>query len=291
MPSTDDLMLADLRLQAESMAGVEALPRRHDGEPVFDEPWQGRAVAVAVETVAGLDLSWEEFRRRLIAAIGDDPHRHYYESWLIALEGLISDHQLASADDIDAHRMVAASYRTTEDATDDLEVFPVAVDEPVLLAVLTDVFVDHWRSIRFGLLIQGAVFELAATRQPTLTMRDGYLTIDLGESHLHLCIGEHRGHPNRPVPPQLSRAQRCAHAELQRQSIDGAPTTWMFRMFNGSGEQMLTVLLPNPFLGDDDTLLDEPDWSRLELWDLLRNRFLGLPPDPVDRSGRDFAHP
>lgn len=291
MASTDDLMLADLRHQAEMMDGVEALPRRDDGEPVFDEPWQGRAVAVAVETIAGLDLSWDEFRRRLIAAIGDDPHRHYYESWLIALEGVIADHQLASADDIDTHRMAAASYRTTEDTTDDLEVFPVAADEETLHALLTEVFVDQWRAIRFGLLIQGAVYELAAPRAPTLTMLDGYLTIDLGDSHLHLCIGEHRGHPERPVDPRLARARRCAHAELQRQWIDGAPTTWMFRMFNGSGDQMLTVLLPNPFLGDDNTLLDEPDWSRLELWDRLRDRFLGLPPDPVDRNGPEFAHP
>jgi nitrile hydratase accessory protein len=283
-------MLADLRLQAETMAGVEALPRRGDGEPVFDEPWQGRAVAVAVETVAGLDLSWEEFRRRLIAAIGDDPHRHYYESWLVALEGLISDHQLVSDDDIDAHRMVAASYHTTEDTTDDLEVFPVAVDEPTLHAILTELFVDQWRAIRFGLLIQGAVYELAAARPATLTMLDGYLTIDLGDSHLRLCVGDHRGRPDRPVDPRLARARRCAHAELQRRWIAGAPTTWMFRMFNGNGDQMLTVLLPNPFLGDDDAPLDEPDWSRLELWDRLRDRFLGLPPDPVDRSGRQFAH-
>jgi len=291
MPSTDDHMLADLRLQAESMAGVEALPRRDDGEPVFDEPWQGRAVAVAVETVAGLGLSWEDFRRRLIAAIGDDPHRHYYESWLIALESLISDHELASADDIDTHRMAAASYRTTEDTTDDLEVFPIGADEQTLQAVLNELFVGSWRSIRFGLLVQGAVFELAAASQPTLTMLDGYLTIDLGDSHLHLCVGDHRGHPDRPVDPRLARTRRCAHAELQRQWIEGAPTTWMFRMFNGNGDQMLTVLLPNPFLGDDDTLLDAPDWSRLELWDRLRDRFLGIPPDPVDRRGRQFAHP
>jgi hypothetical protein len=291
MPSTDDLMLADLRLQAETMTGVEALPRRDDGEPVFDEPWQGRAVAVAVETVAGLELSWEDFRWRLIAAIGDDPYRDYYESWLIALEALVSDHQLASAGDIDTHRMAAASYRTTEDTLDDLEVFPVGVDEHTLHAVLTELFVENWRAIRFGLLVQGAVFELAAGSQPTLTMLDGYVTVDLGDSHLHLCIGDHRGRPERPVDPRLARARRCAHAELQRQWVDGAPTTWMFRMFNGNGNQMLTVLLPNPFLGDDNTLLDGPDWSRLGLWDRLRDRFLGLPSDPADRSGLRFAHP
>jgi hypothetical protein len=235
-------MLADLRHQAEHMDGRAALPRRDDGEPVFDEPWQGRAVAVAVETVAGLGLSWEDFRGRLIAAIEDDPHRHYYESWLIALEGLVSDHRLVSAEELDGQRMTAASYRTTEQTADDLEVFPIAADEHTVRAALTDIL--------------------------------GAIEVDLDVDEL------------------LGRAdRRCAHAELQRQWIDGAPTTWMFRLFDDRGEQMLMVLLPNPFLDDDDSVLDEPDWSRLELWDRLRDRFLGLPPDPVDRSGRRFSRP
>jgi hypothetical protein len=54
---------------------------------------------------------------------------------------------------------------------------------------------------------------------------------------------------------------------------------------------MLTVLLPNPFLDDQNRLLDDPDWSRLELWNSLRARFLDLPADPVDRSADHFAHP
>jgi nitrile hydratase accessory protein len=228
MATTDDHMLADLRRQAEAMVGPEALPRADDGEPVFDEPWQGRAVAVAVETIASLGLSWEEFRSRLIDAIGDDPHRDYYESWLVALEALVAEHQLAAAADLDRHRMTAASYRTTEDTIDDLEVFPIAAEDAVLLDVLTELGVD-------------------------------------GRADL---------------------TRRCAHAELQRQWVDGAVTTWMFRMFDGDGEQMTTVLLPNPFLADDGSLLDEPDWSRLELWDRLRERCLGLPPDEADRGGR-----
>ncbi len=290
MSSTDDHMLADLRAQAEAMAGPAALPRRDDGEPVFEQPWHGRAVAIAIETVAALGLSWDAFRDRLIAAIGTDPHRDYYESWLVALDELVADHHLASRQEIDRHRMAAAAYRTTEDRVDDLEVFPVPVDEPTLHELLALTFTEHWRSIRFGTLIQGAVHEIAATHAPRLTMLDGYLTIDLGDSHLHLCIGEHRGAPDRPVETDLARRRRCAHAELQRLWIDGAPRSWMFRMFNGDGDQMITVLLPNPFLDDEDRILDEPDWSRLSLWDELRARFLDLPPDPVDRSADRFAH-
>ncbi len=290
MQSTDDLMLADLRTQAEAMDGATALPRHDDGEPIFDQPWQGRAVAMAIETVASLGLSWDDFRDRLIAAIDADPRGDYYESWLAALDDLVADHHLVSREEIDGHRMSAAAYRTTEERVDDLEVFPVPADQETLHELLTIVFAEHWRSIRFGTLIQGAVYELTATEPPRMAMLDGYLTIDLGHSHLHLCIGDHHGAADRPVEPELARRRRCAHAELQRQWSDGAPSTWMFRMFNGDGDQMMTVLLPHPFLDERDQVLDEPDWSRLALWDLLRARFLDLPPDPVDRSARRFAH-
>ncbi|MCP5025013.1 MAG: nitrile hydratase subunit beta [Actinomycetia bacterium] len=295
MTTVDDLMLADLRAQAEGMAGAEALPRADDGEPIFDEPWQGRAMAVAIETVAKLGVSWEEFRSRLIGAIDTDPHRNYYESWLIALEGLVAHNDLASAEQIATEQLVAAGYRTTEQEHDDLEVFPIAADENTLLDVLTELFEKGWESIQFGLLIQGAAFELEATSQPRLSMLDGYLTVSLGGadqggSHFHLCIGEHHGDPGRPVTPELARRRRCAHAELQRQWTNGAPRCWMFRMFNGDGDQQLTVLLPNPFLSDQSQLLPEPDWSRLELWDSLREQYLSLPPDPADRLGTEFVH-
>jgi len=37
--------------------------------------------------------------------------------------------------------------------------------------------------------------------------------------------------------------------------------------------------------------LKTPDWSRLDLWDRLRARWLGLTdPDPLDRSGRVLSH-
>jgi hypothetical protein len=64
------------------------------------------------------------------------------------------------------------------------------------------------------------------------------------------------------------------------------------RLFNGKGEQQITVLLPNPFLDEDDRFLKEPDWSRLALWDKLRGRWLGLTePDPVDRSANRPSQP
>ena len=157
--------------------------------------------------------------------------------------------------------------------------------------ILSLVLCDHWRSIRLGTLVQGAAFEIRAEAEPRMSTLDGYLTVDLGASHLHLCIGEHRGTAGNPTAPDLARRRRCAHAELQRQWRLGAPRSWMLRMFNGDGQQMVTVLLPNPFLDDDDRPLDPPDWSRLALWDELRSRWLDLPADPADRLGDGLAHP
>ena len=282
---------ASLHNEANAMAGAAAPPSQ-GGEPVFDEPWQGRAMALAVETVHALGLPWSEFQQRLVDAISRQPDGPYYAAWLDALERLVVDHRSAEAEELTTRRMRAASYRTTEVDEHDLEVFPITADEATLLAMLTELFERRWDHIRFGPLVNGAVYELRAPHRPRLSMLDGYLTIAFDAWHVHLCIGEHRGLPGgRPVPPDLARRRRCAHAELQRLWVEDAPRTWMFRMFNGEEAQQLTVLLPNPFLDDDDRQRGAPDWSRLALWDELRARFLHLPPDPFDRLGDGLRHP
>ena len=48
-------------------------------------------------------------------------------------------------------------------------------------------------------------------------------------------------------------------------------------MWNGYGEQMTTVFLPNSRLTDDMQLLKQPDWSRLDLYYRLREKFLAEP--------------
>jgi hypothetical protein len=171
-----------------------------------------------------------------------------------------------------------------------VEVFPLPVDEATLFAVLRDAFSGHWREIRFGVLIQGSVFEIRATAAPRLGLRDGYVTVDLGDSHFHVCIGPHSGEPGRPVDPELARHRRCHRAELYRVLHDGAPVSWGLRLYNGAGEQQLTILLPNPFLDDEQRVRAEPDWSRLTCWDELRARYLGLPAQPLDRAAPRFHH-
>ena len=81
------------------MAGEAALPRQN-GELVFDAPWQGRVLGMALAVVRERGLDWDDFRQHLIAAIEADPARPYYESWTAALTDLVVDLGVASADDV-----------------------------------------------------------------------------------------------------------------------------------------------------------------------------------------------
>jgi hypothetical protein len=189
---------------------------------------------------------------------------------------------------------IPAPHRVTEPDGASMDVFPLPVDEASLEALLHDLFENHWREITFGPLIQGAAWEMRAAQAPTrIGVMDGYLTVAFGVPHFHICIGEHKGPPGQPVSPELARHRRTAKAELYRR-LGGscAPMSWGLRLFNGHGEQQITVILPNPFVDRDmDTLLKTPDWSHLALWDQLRARWFGLhDPDPVDRSGVAFRH-
>ena len=173
-----------------------------------------------------------------------------------------------------------------------LEIFALKTSEQFLYGLLKDLFENHWKTIVFGSLIQGAVFEIHAPNAPKrISLNDGYLTVNFGIWHFHVCIGANRGSQGRPVDPALAAHRRTAHAEIYRGlDDDGAPTSWGLRLANGKGEQQLTVFLPNPFLTDDDKIDATPDWSRLSLWDHLRKTYLGLEPDPRDRTAKGFFH-
>jgi len=82
-----------------SLSGAAALPRRN-GELVFEAPWQGRALGVALAIVERLGLDWREFQQRLSAAIAARPDAPYYESWVGALEALLVDRGVVSAAEI-----------------------------------------------------------------------------------------------------------------------------------------------------------------------------------------------
>jgi len=175
-----------------------------------------------------------------------------------------------------------------------VEIFPLPTDEAALTALLRNLFEEHWQEIVFGPIIEGAAWEWRAPHAPSYVgVLDGYLTIAFGAAHFHLCIGPTKGVRSDPTPEALANRRRCARAELfRRLDRDGAPVSWGLRLFNGAGEQQVTVFFPNPLLSlDGDRVLAEPDWSRLALWDEMRARYFGaVTPDPVDRTAKTFRH-
>ncbi len=124
-----------VRAAAASLAG--ALPPTSAGEPVFAAPWEGRAFGLALDLVEQRGWSWDAFRMLLIAAIAENPRRAYYESWVVALERLVAEHELVSVADLTSERAHVAAYRYDEGGID-IEVVPLANDRAVL-AHLVDI--------------------------------------------------------------------------------------------------------------------------------------------------------
>src|SRR5512135_3144389 len=91
------------------------------------------------------------------------------------------------------------------------ELFDLPPDEATLLRLFKLLFEEHAGEIVFGPCIQGAVFEIHVDQPAELTMLDGYLTVDFGTWHFHLCIGEHRATTGAPCPPELAR-----HRQVKR---------------------------------------------------------------------------
>lgn len=171
------------------------------------------------------------------------------------------------------------------------EIYSLPTGEAFLHELIGYVFSEYWHSLVFGPIIEGAAFEISCPGAPaSITLTDGYLTVHFGRTHFHLCIGENLGSESHPTPPALRVRRRTARAELVRGlDSDGGPITWSLRLFNGAGEQQLTVFFPNPFLTDNDRIAAAPDWSRLAAWEDVTGRYLELEPDPRDRSGHGFG--
>ena len=85
---------------SERLAASPLLPQDEEG-PVFAEPWQAQAFAIAVQLSANGHFTWTEWTialgEQLDAAVKrgepDDGSR-YYEHWIAALEHLVADKKL-----------------------------------------------------------------------------------------------------------------------------------------------------------------------------------------------------
>ena len=146
----------------------------------------------------------------------------------------------------------------------------VAVHGDTVERLMSEVFGAHWAAISAGPIVDGAAYEIRFTAEPKLSMLDGYLTVDTGPWHFHLCVNDHRG----AATPELARLRRVARAAFFR--TDGGscvPGAWGLRLWNGRGEQMITVYFPNPWLDETLERIREPRWEVTVLWEDLRARY------------------
>ena len=95
-----------------ALDGTAPLPRDRDG-PVFAEPWQAQAFAMAVALRDRGVFTWDEWAAALGAEItraqaaGDpDDGSRYYDHWLAALEHLVVAKGAADSDTLQ-HRKAA----------------------------------------------------------------------------------------------------------------------------------------------------------------------------------------
>jgi nitrile hydratase accessory protein len=85
----------DLAPWAEDLASLPRIPR-DDGGPIFADPWQATAFALAVRLSAEGHFTWKEWAAALADELKvaaehgepDDGSRYYYY-WLAALERLV----------------------------------------------------------------------------------------------------------------------------------------------------------------------------------------------------------
>jgi nitrile hydratase accessory protein len=107
------LALPDLALPGLSLPG---LPRDADG-PVFAEPWQAQAFALAVRLNAAGAFTWTEWAQALARELARDPADNgarYYEHWVAALETLATDKGLMTPADLAARKAAwTDAYRRT----------------------------------------------------------------------------------------------------------------------------------------------------------------------------------
>ena len=108
---------------SRSVEAWTALPRlpRDEGGPVFAEPWQATAFALAVRLSAAGHFTWSEWATTLahelkIAAERGEPDdgSQYYHHWLDALEQLVVAKRLSDPETLLARKEAwADAYRHT----------------------------------------------------------------------------------------------------------------------------------------------------------------------------------
>src|SRR5215831_9224639 len=105
---------------ADRLQALLPLPRDADG-PVFAEPWQAQAFALAVKLSEQGHFTWKEWAAALAVELKSaadrgqpDDGTHYYDHWLAALERLVTTKGLSDAAALLARKEAwADAYRHT----------------------------------------------------------------------------------------------------------------------------------------------------------------------------------
>ena len=100
----------DTAATREATAALPGIPRDEDG-PVFGEPWEAQAFAMALALHARGLFSWNEWAatladeiKRARAAGDPDTGETYYRHWLAALERLVAEKGVADAGTLARYR-------------------------------------------------------------------------------------------------------------------------------------------------------------------------------------------
>ena len=110
----------DFTQGSENLAALPQLPR-DEGGPVFAEPWQAQAFALAVKLSEQGHFTWKEWAAALAKELNaatsrgePDDGSHYYDHWLAALEHLVTAKGLADSASLLARKEAwADAYRST----------------------------------------------------------------------------------------------------------------------------------------------------------------------------------
>lgn len=100
------------------MNDLDSLPQlpRDEGGPVFAEPWQAQAFALAVKLSEQGHFTWKEWAAALSEELAREPDdgSRYYEFWLAALERLVASKNLSTPTELLTRKEAwADAYRHT----------------------------------------------------------------------------------------------------------------------------------------------------------------------------------
>jgi nitrile hydratase accessory protein len=110
----------DSAVEPDRLAALARLPREKNG-PVFAEPWEAQAFALAVKLSEQGYFTWKEWASALAdelrAAVDrgePDDGSHYYHHWLAALERLVMAKGLTDRASLETRKEAwAEAYRHT----------------------------------------------------------------------------------------------------------------------------------------------------------------------------------